>query len=87
MEIEKLIDMLNGINSINITRGNIIDYIANNNDSWILALKSLLIKNTEKYISRQYLLGKLRFMERNPSIPDAFLDYQGQEIYRALKYI
>ncbi len=68
-----------------ITRGYLINLIANNNDEWIMVLKALLIKNPSYAISKRYVLEKLNFMKRNPSEPYRFLDYEGLAIYTVLR--
>lgn len=58
--------------------------IFDNNEKWSIAIKSLLIKNPEKYISVHYIQEKLDFIERNPSEPFKFLDYEGLTLYTEL---
>lgn len=87
MEIEHLIKMLKA-REINvepfITRGKLIDFVAEQTDFWVLTLKALLIKNPKKFISTHYVLEKLNFMKNNPQDFAMFLDYQGLAIFEAL---
>ncbi len=87
MEIGELIQVLTkeSKEQLFFTRGEIIDYISNNTDNWILILKALLIKNPKKVISRYYILDKLRFMQKNPEQAHVFLDFAGLTIYNTLR--
>lgn len=85
MEITDLIDIIKETLFLPITRGVIIDYVAENTDTWILVLKALLIKNSSRFIAKSYLLEKLEFMKRNPKDPQGFLDIQGTLILNALR--
>lgn len=85
MEIEYFITFIQAQQVLMFTRGQIIDYIAENNDEWIFALKALLIKNTKKYIHKSYLLEKLKFMKAHPDQPYSFLDCEGAFIFSRLR--
>ncbi len=85
MKIEEFIDYIEMKHRMMFTKGDIIDYLSDKKDDWVLIIKAFLIKDNHKWIRTTYLLGKLGFMVRNPNQQEIFLDYQGLEIYRALK--
>lgn len=68
----------------NLPRCKLFCLLFNNNERWSIAIKSLLIKNSTKYISVYYLQEKLDFIEKNPSQPYKFLDYEGLRLYTEL---
>ncbi len=84
MEIEEFISLIEKAENSEITRGAIIDYIAGNEDDWVLAIKALLIVTPKRYMHRGYLLEKLAFMKNNPD-PYLFLSRQPLIIYNVLK--
>jgi len=85
MKIEDFITVINTLEKGVISRGTIIDYLADHNDNWVLILKALLIKNTTHFVSKHYLLEKLNFMKNDPGKAHLFLDIQGLNIYNCLK--
>lgn len=85
MEIEEFIAHIEHAHANCITRGNIIDHLAPNDDNWILVLKALLISNPKRYIHKEYLLEKLKFMKNNPTHAHLFLSLQPLCIYNSLK--
>jgi len=85
VEIEYFINLIKSKNVLVFTRGQIIDYIADNGNDWVFALKALLIKNSDKYIFKSYLLEKLNFMREQPDRPYAFLDTEGAFIFSRLR--
>lgn len=87
MEIEYFINFIQGKQVVRFSRGQIIDYIADNHDDWVMALKALIIKTPKKYIYKYYVLEKLNFMKRHPSMPYEFLDYEGKSLFTILRQI
>ena len=83
--IDDFISFIEGYDLGVISRGAIIDKLADNRENWVLVLKALLIKNTTYFISIAYLLKKLNYMKINPINPFTLLDVEGIIIYKALR--
>jgi len=84
VEIEYFISLIKSKDVLMFTRGQIIDYIAENRDAWVMVLKALLIKNVAKYVSKYYILEKLNFMKEHRYCPSEILDPEGVIIFRKL---
>lgn len=84
MKIDDFIKWLNK-QQLFIRRGVIIDKLSHLSDNWVIAIKSLLIKNIQATISRSYLVQKLGFAKNHPDKPYLFLDVYGIIIYIAIK--
>ncbi|KKK71255.1 hypothetical protein LCGC14_2915780 [marine sediment metagenome] len=85
MDIKQFINFFRTEKSSFITRGSVLDVISVYNDDWVLMIKALLITNNVKYIQTSYLLEKVSYIYSHPNNPEAFLDYKGLAIYKALK--
>ena len=88
MKIGELIKILE-VRTINsepfITRGKIIDFIAENTDNWALVIKALLINNPSKSVSTVYLVDKLKQMESEPNREEIYLSSEPRLIYLILQ--
>ena len=82
---DTLVDLINYLKAIDyaiISRGHVIDKLSDKRADWVYILKSLLIKETTRYILVEYLLEKCISIINDPL---GFLDWQGLAIFRSLK--
>ena len=79
--------MLEKMDRKEVSRGFVIDMLANNGDKWANVIRALVLGEMEMCIHTYYLIEKIRFCISNPDMPEIFLDYKRLAIFKALEMV